>query len=62
MRDDLDSGAVVQLQVRDLPPMFSEMGVAFRSRTPSPAAQKAVNPIEERAAQVNASSAREHLR
>ena len=59
MRGDLASGAVVPLQVRGLPPTFSEMGVArLRNRTPSPAAQKVVSLIEEQAAQINLSPPR----
>jgi DNA-binding transcriptional LysR family regulator len=54
MREDVDHAVAVALQVRDLPALFSEMGVVrLRNRSPSPAAQKVVSLIEARAAQVN---------
>ncbi len=43
MQDDVESGALLPLQIRGLPSLYSEMGVvSLRNRTPSPMAQNAI--------------------
>lgn len=47
-RDGSDAGALVRLKVRDLPPVYSEMGlVQLRRRTPSPMARLAMACVRE---------------
>jgi DNA-binding transcriptional LysR family regulator len=54
VRSDVRSGALVQLDVTDLPPSHSEMGiVTLLRRTPSPMAQRAIACVEEVARTVN---------
>ena len=53
-RDAVESGALQRLQVRNLPPLYSQMGVvSLRNRTLSPTAQRVIHGIETLAAQVN---------
>lgn len=48
VRSELQSGELILLQVKDLPPLFSEMGlVSLRNRTPSPIAQRTIILITE---------------
>jgi len=57
-RGEVESGAMLRLQVRNLPPLYSQMGVAsLRNRTLSPTAQRVIHGIELRAGQVNAEPA-----
>ncbi len=43
MQADVESGALLPLQIRGLPALYSEMGVvSLRNRTPSPMAQNAI--------------------
>jgi DNA-binding transcriptional LysR family regulator len=52
---DVQGGQLVPLQVRGLPPLFSEMGiVSLRNRTPSPAGRRAIELIAAVAGEVNA--------
>lgn len=54
VRNDVQSGAMQALQVRKLPPLYAEMGVAsLRNRTPSPMAQTIIARIGALALQVN---------
>jgi DNA-binding transcriptional LysR family regulator len=54
LRDDVRAGAVVQLDVTDLPPVHSEMGVVtLANRTPSPMAQRAIACVQEVARGIN---------
>ena len=53
-RHAMDSGALRRLQVRNLPSLYSQMGVVrLRNRTLSPTAQRIIHGIETLAAQVN---------
>jgi DNA-binding transcriptional LysR family regulator len=53
-RSAMESGALQRLQVRNLPPLYSQMGVvSLRNRTLSPTAQRIIHSIEAVAAQVN---------
>jgi DNA-binding transcriptional LysR family regulator len=53
LRDELNSGALVRLDVTDLPPVFAEMGVVtLANRTASPMAQRAIACIREVAREV----------
>jgi len=53
-REEVDSGAMQRLKIRNLPPLYSQMGVAsLRNRTLSPTAQGVIHAIEALAAQVN---------
>jgi len=53
-RADVEAGALVCLQVTDLPAVYSEMGVVMLAhRTPSPMAQLAIACVRDVAAQVN---------
>jgi DNA-binding transcriptional LysR family regulator len=53
-RDSVESGALQRLQVRNLPPLYSQMGVvSLRNRTLSPTARRLIHGIETLAAQVN---------
>ena len=52
--DEVASGAMQRLQVRNLPPLYSQMGVAsLRNRTLSPTAQRVIHDIETLALRVN---------
>ena len=54
VRADVESGRLRALNVKDLPVLFSEMGVvSLRNRTPSPMAQEAMACIERVAGEVN---------
>jgi DNA-binding transcriptional LysR family regulator len=54
LRDDLRSGAMVQLDVEDMPEAFVEMGiVTLANRSPSPMAQRAMACIREIAGGLN---------
>ena len=51
---DVEAGRLLPLQVANLPPLFSEMGiVSLRSRTPSPMARRAIELIAAAALAVN---------
>ena len=51
VRDDVHAGTLVQLEVEDLPEVYSEMGiVTLLNRTPSPMAQRAIACVQEVAA------------
>jgi len=51
VRDDVRAGTLVQLEVEDLPEVYSEMGiVTLLNRTPSPMAQRAIACVQEVAA------------
>ncbi|MDE2398526.1 MAG: LysR family transcriptional regulator [Burkholderiales bacterium] len=55
VRAETESGVLRRLVLRDMPPLYAEMGLArLRNRTPSPAAQKVAALIETVAARVNA--------
>ena len=55
---DVQAGQLLPLQVTDLPPLFSEMGIVRLSqRTPSPAAQQAIALVAQAAQQVNTAPA-----
>ena len=52
--DEVDSGAMQRLKIRNLPPLYSQMGVAsLRNRTLSPTARRVIHGIEALAGQVN---------
>lgn len=54
-RTEVDSGALQRLKVRNLPPLYSQMGVAsLRNRTLSPTGQRVISGIAAMAGQVNA--------
>jgi DNA-binding transcriptional LysR family regulator len=54
LRDDVKSGALVRLAVKDLPEVYSEMGVVtLVNRTPSPMAQLAIACVRKVAGKVN---------
>jgi len=54
LHDDVRAGTLVKLEVEDLPPVFSEMGiVTLLNRTPSPMAQRAIVCVREVAASIN---------
>src|SRR5262245_1468231 len=54
LQDDVRAGTLVQLEVEDLPPVFSEMGiVTLLNRTPSSMAQRAIACVREVAASIN---------
>ena len=54
---EVESGAMQRLKVRNLPPLYSQMGVAsLRNRTLSPTAQRVIRGIETLAGQVNTKS------
>ncbi len=56
-RTEVDSGALQRLKVRNLPPLYAQMGVAsLRNRTLSPTAQRVLSGIAAMAGQVNAKS------
>lgn len=49
VRDEVDAGALIALQLRGMPPLFSEMGVvSLTGRTLSPVAQFAVDFLREK--------------
>jgi len=55
VRDELSTGTLVRLAVKDLPEVYAEMGiVVLVHRTPSPMAQRAVACVREIAKEVNA--------
>lgn len=55
LRDDVRAGTLVQLDVTDLPAVYSEMGiVTLVNRTPSPMAQRAIACVREVASSINA--------
>jgi DNA-binding transcriptional LysR family regulator len=57
VRDELRAGALVRLDVTDLPPVYAEMGVvALVNRTPSPMAQRAIACIREIARDIDAAA------
>ena len=54
LRDDVRAGAAVQLDVTDMPPVYSEMGVVtLVNRTPSPMAQRAIACVQDVARGIN---------
>lgn len=54
LRAELDAGALVRLDVTDMPQVHSEMGiVTLANRTPSPMASRAIGCVQSVAAQVN---------
>jgi DNA-binding transcriptional LysR family regulator len=54
LRDDVRAGTLVRLDVTDLPPVYSEMGiVTLLNRTPSPMAQRAIACVHEVAQAIN---------
>jgi DNA-binding transcriptional LysR family regulator len=56
-RADVASGALVRLEVNDLPDVYAEMGiVVLVNRTPSPMAQRAIGCVQKVAGEVNAAS------
>jgi DNA-binding transcriptional LysR family regulator len=56
-RDDVESGRLVQLKVKDLPDVYSEMGIVeLTDRTASPMAQRAIECVKEVAREVNVPS------
>jgi len=56
--DAFASGAMRRLKIRNLPPLYSQMGVArLRNRTLSPTAQRVIHGIEALAGQVNVTGA-----
>ncbi len=55
--DELRAGLIVRLEIHDLPPVYSEIGlVTLRKRTPSPMAQRAIDCVREIARGVLASA------
>jgi DNA-binding transcriptional LysR family regulator len=59
VRDDVRAGTLVRLDVTDLPPSHTEMGVVMLAhRTPSPMAQRAIDCVQEVARAINQSPAR----
>ena len=53
-RADVESGALVRLEVKDLPEVYSEMGiVVLVNRTPSPMARRAIGCVQKMAMAVN---------
>lgn len=53
-RGDVAAGALVQLDVKELPAVYSEMGiVTLVNRTPSPMAQRAIGCVQKIAREVN---------
>ncbi len=55
LRDDVQAGRLVELEVSGLPVLYAEMGiVSLRNRSPSPLARHAIQLISEVAAEVNA--------
>jgi DNA-binding transcriptional LysR family regulator len=58
VRCELDAGALQQLDVRDSPPIFAEMGLAsLRNRTLSPAAREVIGLIKKGATALNQAAA-----
>lgn len=58
VRDEVDAGALERLQVRGLPTLYAQMGLAvLRNRTLSPTAQRAIVEIERAAERVNVKAA-----
>jgi DNA-binding transcriptional LysR family regulator len=58
VRNDVLSGTLVQLDIEDLPEVYSEMGiVTLLNRTPSPVAQRAIACVHEVAASIAAAAA-----
>jgi hypothetical protein len=56
-RAEFESGAMQRLKVLNLPPLYSQMGVAsLRNRTLSPTAQRVIRGVAAVAGQVNAKS------
>lgn len=54
LHDDVKAATLVRLKVKDLPTVFSEMGVvSLANRTPSPMAQRAIACVREIAKRVN---------
>jgi DNA-binding transcriptional LysR family regulator len=54
LRNDVRAGTLVRLDVTDLPPVYSEMGiVTLLNRTPSPMAQRAIASVQEVAQAIN---------
>lgn len=54
LRDDVRAGLLARLEVKDLPAVYSEMGVVtLVNRTPSPMAQRAIACVQEIATTVN---------
>jgi DNA-binding transcriptional LysR family regulator len=54
VRDEVDAGTLVRLQVRGLPTLYAQMGLAvLRNRTLSPTAQRVIAEIEHAAGRVN---------
>jgi hypothetical protein len=48
LRDDVRAGTLVRLEIEDLPPVHSEMGiVTLLNRTPSPMAQTAIGCVRQ---------------
>jgi DNA-binding transcriptional LysR family regulator len=57
-RAEVASGALVRLEVKDLPEVYSEMGiVALVNRTPSPMARRAIGCVQKMAVEVNVAAA-----
>jgi DNA-binding transcriptional LysR family regulator len=53
-RVDVESGALVRLEVKDLPELHAEMGiVVLANRTPSPMARRAIGCVQKVASEVN---------
>jgi DNA-binding transcriptional LysR family regulator len=53
-RAELESGELIRLDVRDLPPVYSEMGIALlANRTPSPMASRAIGCVQSVAKEMN---------
>lgn len=58
VRDEVDAGALERLQVRELPTLYAQMGLAvLRNRTLSPTAQRAIVEIERATERVNVRAA-----
>jgi DNA-binding transcriptional LysR family regulator len=58
VRDDVRSGTLAQLDVTDLPPSYTEMGiVTLAHRTPSPMAQRAIDCVQEVGRAINGAPA-----
>ena len=54
-RPSVEAGSLRALDVKNLPPLFSEMGiVSLRNRTPSPMAQLAIESFKRVALEINA--------